>query len=226
MLQFQHCSAQGQLSGLATRGQPGALQVGFGHGVGSPRVAWGLFDAATGWLARGEVSRFGITDCMSSSRRRDGGQGTRGLGADAAPVVDPAVVVRARGGSCELGDGRRRLSAGDRAQSRWRRLLLGPLGAATPTGVLLAGHGCAAAAAQAWKMSVAHDSVLVPEGRSPIARRPPLIRRDGASVAEGRNVSQVTARRLTGRCPARSRFAGAVKAQNSTVSLLSRPVEN
>ena len=165
-LQFQQCLAHGQLSGLATSGQPGALQAGLGHGDASPLATGAVSGLLIAWLPRREDTRFWITSCISSSPRRDGTQRPGGLGADAAALVRPAVVVHARRGPCELGDGRKP-SASDHAQRRWRHVFRGPLGTATPARVLLAGHRCLAGAAQAWKMSVAHGSALVPESRSP-----------------------------------------------------------
>jgi hypothetical protein len=57
-LQFQQWFAHGQLSGLATRGQPGALQAGLGHRDGSPLATSGASGRANRWLPRLEETRF------------------------------------------------------------------------------------------------------------------------------------------------------------------------
>ena len=48
--QFQQCTAHGQLRGLATIGQPGALQAGLGHGEASLAAASAALGSAIGWL--------------------------------------------------------------------------------------------------------------------------------------------------------------------------------
>src|SRR3954447_17896579 len=99
----------------------------------------------------GEETLSESQDCMSSPPRRDGTQRARRLGADAAALVHPAVVLHARRyrRPYALGEGERKLSASDRAERRWRRRFGGPLGAAMPTRVFLARHRCLAGATQA-----------------------------------------------------------------------------
>jgi hypothetical protein len=209
--QFQQWSAHGQLRGLATSGQPGALHAGLGHGTASPLAT----SAVSGWLLRRAAPRFGITTCIPSSAHRDGAHrdGHR-LGANAG--------VRRRPGLHRVGGSRHKPSPGDRAQRRARRVFGRPLRAATPTRVLLASHRCVAGAAQAWEVSIAHGSALFPESGSPVGASAGSI---GGRLFRrwGETARQVAARLIAGRCAARSRFAEAVKWPRTGHSTPSRP---
>jgi hypothetical protein len=152
--QFQQCSAHGQLRGLATIGQPGALHAGLGHGNGPLSAASARCGPTIGWLGESDARLFLSANCISSPSRRDGTEWGRRLRADAAALVHPAVGVDAGRRLC---GGARKPLAGNRAQRRSGRDFGRPLHAATPAGILLAGHRCLTGAAQAWKVSIAHD---------------------------------------------------------------------
>ena len=140
--QFQQWSAHGQLRGLATSGQPGALHAGLGHGTASPLATSAVSGRAIGWLRRRAAPRFWITTCISSSPHREGARRGHRLGANAGVRHGPGL----------------------------RRLFGRPLRAATPTCVLLASHRCLAGAAQAWEVSV-DRARLSTRSRERIARR-------------------------------------------------------
>ena len=158
--QFRQCSAHGHLRGLATSGQAPALHAGFAHGTASPLATSAVSGRAIGWLRRRAAARLWITTCISSSPHRDGAHrdGRRAANAD----VGHGPALR------RVGGGRQKPSPGDHAQRRARRLFGRPPRPATPTRDLLASHRCLAGAAQAWEVSIAHGSTLVPERGSPV----------------------------------------------------------
>src|SRR5215216_5711769 len=100
---------------------------------------------------------------LGSSLARSTDLGSR-FGIDAAALVRPAIGGRA----CGVGDRRRCPVANLTARSGEYLVLCcarpvfgGPLGAASPARVLLAGHRCLAGAAQAWEVAFTHDLALL-----------------------------------------------------------------
>ena len=204
-------------------GQPGALQAGFGHGDGSPLATSAVSGRAIGCGFRDERTR--ASGSQTASRHPLAAMARSGP-AGSEPTLPPSFIQR----SSSTRAAARASAATGRAScppAITRNVVGGTSSEAH--GAPQRQHPSSWRAIGAWqerhkrgrcRSRMAQRSFPRADHRS---RRPLLNRRTALPSLRGETVNQVAARRLAGRCPARSRFAGAVKWPCRPIVSLSGP---